>query len=73
MPALLEWKTANHHLERKQYADQANWNNQQMQTQEQIWATSDVKFLGISEIFEACDSLIYCSCEADWQKFHLFQ
>ena len=25
------------------------------------------------EIFGACDNLIYCSCEADWQKFHLFQ
>ena len=23
--------------------------------------------------FEACDSLIYCSCEADRQKLHLFQ
>ena len=27
--------------------------------------TSDVKFPGIIEIFEACGSLIYCSCEAD--------
>ena len=30
--------------------------------------TSDVKFTGIIEIFlifEACGSLIYCSCEAD--------
>ena len=27
--------------------------------------TSDVKFLGIIEIFEACGNLIYCSCEAD--------
>ena len=26
---------------------------------------SDVKFPGIIEIFEACDRLIYCSCEAD--------
>ena len=37
--------------------------------------TSDVKlkFLGIIEIFEVCGSLIYCSCEAGWQKLHLFQ
>ena len=35
--------------------------------------TSDVKFPGIIEIFEACGSLSYCSCEADWQKLHLFQ
>ena len=36
---------------------------------------SDVKlkFLGIIEIFEVCGSLIYCSCEAGWQKLHLFQ
>ena len=27
--------------------------------------TSDVKSRGIIEIFEACGSLIYCSCEAD--------
>ena len=27
--------------------------------------TSDVKFLGIIAIFEACGSLIYCSCKAD--------
>ena len=37
--------------------------------------TSDVKlkFLRIIEIFEVCGSLIYCSCEAGWQKLHLFQ
>ena len=37
--------------------------------------TSDLKlkFLEIIEIFETCGSLIYCSCEADWQKLHLFQ
>ena len=27
--------------------------------------TPDVKFPGIIETFEACGSLIYCSCEAD--------
>ena len=31
-----------------------------------------MKFLEIFEIFGACGNLIYCSCEADWQKFHLF-
>ena len=52
-----------------------------MQAQEQIQVTiartetSDVKlkFLEIFEIFEACGNLIYCSCEGDWQKLHLFQ
>ena len=69
MPTLLKWKAANRHLEREQYAEQTNRNNQQMQAQEQIcidklaWIeASDVrlKFLGIIEIFEACGS-----CEAD--------
>ena len=62
MPTLLKWKAANRHLWRKQYAEQVNWNNQQMQAQEQIthwqvmiaWIeTSDVKFPWIIEIFEA--------------------
>ena len=37
--------------------------------------TSDVKlkFLEIFEIFRPCGNLSYCICEADWQKFHLFQ
>ena len=26
---------------------------------------SDIKFLGIIDIFETFDNLIYCSCEAD--------
>ena len=32
-----------------------------------------VEVVEIVEIFEACGSLIYCSCEADWQNLHLFQ
>ena len=31
--------------------------------------TSDVK-LKFLEIFGACGHLIYCSCEADFNKFH---
>ena len=39
------------------------------------WIETDVslKFLEIIKIFEAWGCLIYRSCEADWQNFHLFQ
>ena len=33
---MLKWKATNRYLQRKQYAEQANGNNQQMQAQEQI-------------------------------------
>ena len=33
----------------------------------------NVKFLVMIEIFEAFGGLIYSNCEADSQKFHLFQ
>ena len=35
-------------------------------------SVAKLNFLEIIEIFEACGNLIYCSCEADWQKLHLF-
>ena len=44
--------------------DSLDWN---------ITSNVKLKFLEIIKNFEACRSLIYCSCEADWQKFHLFQ
>ena len=30
-----------------------------------------LKFLEITETFEACGNLICCSCEADWQKLYV--